>query len=99
MTIKEMQKIYKKVYKAINDFYAARGFIQFDDNPDILAENAKGMLKAWKVLNKVSTAMNVSISVLVNKAINEESFVRWCLLENIEYKKPENDNEEDETEE
>lgn len=99
MTIKEMQKVYKKVSKAINEFYVSRGCMESSDHPDILAEYAKNMVKAWKVLDKVSAAMNANNLELVNKAINEESFVRWCLLENIDYKTSENETEDVETEE
>lgn len=96
MTIKEMQKVYKKINKAMDDMQkAADAFALCIADFDKRAEHAKAYVKAHRVLDKIGEAMNVNTLALANKCISEESFVYWCLMNKIEYKTDDQNEEEE----
>ena len=99
MTIKEMQKLYKKVAKASVDLFTAHTKqLEIANDVDKIAENARIIVKAHRTLTKIGDAININNMAICYKAsLGEEAFVRWCLVENIQYN--DTDSIQEETEE
>ena len=88
MTIKEMQKTYKKIFKAeFAAFVNARNIASMvaDENYDYatIAEYAKTIAKSHRSIVKIADAMNVGDGDIVGFK-NEDAFVKWCIMNNIE---------------
>lgn len=101
MTIKEMQKVYKKISKADNLLWNAIDSIRVDGlSRKLYSECAKDVTKCTKQLNKIASAMNLEIEQITGFATVDD-FARFCFLNNIEYNAGTDDeeNEADETEE
>ena len=84
-----MQKTYKKVMKAFNAYEVA-----YHECRDAMlaeyrkvAENALNLAKASKALRKACDAIGVSVDEFDMHAYGkgEDNFVRWCILNNIDY--------------
>ncbi len=96
MTIKEMQKVFKKVHKARVQMADARYELSKLNVSAVvhIAEMAKLVAKNANTINKIAIAMNVAPVVLIDNAGNEEDFLRWCLVNNIEMTSASDEEEE-----
>lgn len=97
MTIKEYQKIYKKVNKAItlynegcNEIKLARGY----DIPEHVA-SAKKLMKAARTLEKLASVMHVNLDEMRLATATEDSFVRWCIFNDVEMHESVEDEQEE----
>ena len=102
MTIKEMQKVYKKVDKLFNEYDAAKTDLFLASNSAFefytgaiadMTTCCKRVEKAGRAIMKMVTeVLNVSdlynnpCKVLHDNADNDELFVRWCITAGVEFK-------------
>lgn len=105
MTIKEMQKCYKKVNKMVNEYEFAKTnarnidcytFTYSGETVSDIMETARRLEVACKRIIKMATVtLNLSdlfndpVKAMCNNAMNEETFVRWCITAGVEYKQEE----------
>ena len=101
MTIKEMSKLYKNINKAMTKAVTERRMIEnpvASENFDEFIEHAITLAKELKRLQKFGCMVGVPAGELVDQSTSEESFLRWCLLNNIDWKTEPAEEEETEPE-
>ena len=102
VTVKDMRKLYKKIEKAENAYDAARWALE--DRHDLTdvdwyMEKAQNLHKACRALKKVADNLTTTMLEMMLHTGNEDEFIRWMILTNIEMVNEETDEENEETEE
>lgn len=85
MTIKEIQKLYKKVQKAMNT--VANAFDAMNRNKfatlSVQVVNIEAMRKGARTLCKIADSMAIGLDTLEAIATNENNFALYCLTNNL----------------
>lgn len=101
MTIKEMQKLYKKIAKAENNYDNARWELEErHDMTDVAwyIEKAQQLHKAARTLVKIADSMTTTMVSLMLNTGSEDEFIRWMIVNDIEMIEKVEDEEEEKEE-
>lgn len=101
MAIKEMQKLYKKIVKAENNYDTARWSLEDrHDFTDVewYLEKAQQLHKACRALKKIADNMTTTMGLLMLNTGNEDEFIRWMIVNDIDIIEKVEDEEEEKEE-
>lgn len=112
MTIKEMQKLYKNIKKYVDLYNEsmwnlANENYQYKNSWEAIEERLKNLNNARSATLKLIKFSTVQTTIggeflepihCMIEAVNagEDSFVRWCILHNVDWKVQEEEEEEEE---
>lgn len=110
MTIKEMQKLYKKVSKVADEYKNARNAVEMSGNYmhltsveclDETLDAARRLAKATRDLMFISHhLLNTAdlflepAKAIVDQVYDEDNFIKWCIRCDVEFKVTEEEAEE-----
>lgn len=89
MTIKEMQKMHKKINKVADEYKVSFAVMQEVHPAEVeyAAECAQKITRSAKQLKKIADSIACTVEQIIYKGYyaSEDEFVKWCVVNNIEF--------------
>ena len=100
MSIREAQKLYKKIGKMEKLYSEALNGIQFHEkhSDKTVYEYALMIVKACRTLEKIAEAMKIKVDELLSNAKTEDDFVIWVITNKLMFVGVDTEEQEEEEE-